>query len=313
MAFTLPTGITHGSESRISSTQLHPRVDEQHNNYNSRYRRRNSNNHLWSSITEMVGRQYNSYFSKLWRNSRFRFSLQPNNSWLRLYTRNSNKSSQSDNREDRNRSNYRTGVYYCLLVRLLAIAPAKASDPEVNNTSNPVAAATGNVTNQAVQFQNNGAPSRQHYGGGVSCNGATMTFSPFYMGNHTVPYDDEMSQRSYTIAENWGGQVNFMFPLDRRGLEQCRRIAARQEEKLRLDYELVRVLKCAELQRKGFMITEKSRVYSMCNDVVPIVAYNKDKKLAVKEYLETECTPVKGFKLPWQEKEYECPKQSTEK
>ena len=179
--------------------------------------------------------------------------------------------------------------------------------------SNPVAAATGNVTNQAVQFQNNGAPSRQHYGGGVSCNGATMTFSPFYMGNHTVPFDDEMSQRSYTIAENWGGQINFMFPLDVSGLRQCRRIAKRQEEKLRLDYELVRVLKCAELQRKGFMITEKSRVYSMCNDVVPIVAYNEDKKAAVKEYLETECTPVEGFKFPWQEQEYECPKQSTEK
>jgi len=164
-----------------------------------------------------------------------------------------------------------------------------------------------------VQFQNNGAPSRQHYGGGVSCNGATMTFSPFYMGNHTLPYDDEMSQRSYTIAENWGGQVNFMFPLDVSGLRQCRRIAKRQEEKLRLDYELVRVLKCAELQRKGFMITEKSRVYSMCNDVVPIVAYKAEKKAAVKNYLKTECTPKKGRKLPWQEQEYECPKQSTEK
>ena len=61
------------------------------------------------------------------------------------------------------------------------------------------------------------------------------------------------------------------------------------------------------------MITENSRVYSMCNDVVPIVAYNEDKKAAVKEYLETECTPVEGFKFPWQEQEYECPKQSTEK
>ena len=151
--------------------------------------------------------------------------------------------------------------------------------------SNPVAAATGNVTNQAVQFQNNGAPSRQHYGSGVSCNGSTMTFSPFYMGNHTKPFDDEMSQRSYTVAENWGGQINFMFPLDRRGLAQCRRIAARQEEKMRLDYELVRVLKCAELQRKGFMLAEGTRVFDMCNDVVPIVEYKKNKQAAVKQYL----------------------------
>ena len=172
--------------------------------------------------------------------------------------------------------------------------------------SNPVAAATGNVTNQAVQFQNNGAPSRQHYGSGVSCNGATMTFSPFYMGNHTVPFDDEMVQRSYTVAENWGGQINFMFPLDRKGLAQCRRIAARQEEKMRLDYELVRVLKCADLQRKGFMLAEGTRVHSMCNEVVPIVQYQANKKAAVKKYLEENCIP-KDKKYPWQEQEYECP------
>jgi len=129
------------------------------------------------------------------------------------------------------------------------------------------------------------------------------------MGNHTVPYDDEMSQRSYTVAENWGGQINFMFPLDITGIRQCKRIAKRQEEKLRLDYELVRVLKCAELQRKGFMLTENSRVYSMCNDVVPIVKYQKDKEAAVKEHLETNCTliPKDKFK-PWQKQKYQCPK-----
>ena len=160
-----------------------------------------------------------------------------------------------------------------------------------------------------MQFQNNGAPSRQHYGPNISCNGSTMTFSPFYMGNNTQPYDPE----AYVENENYGFQINFMVPLDKRGLKQCRRIAARQEEKLRLDYELVRVLKCAELQRKGFTLTDNSRVFKMCNDVISIVAYNKEKKSAVKEYLETECTPVKGFKLPWQEKEYECPKQPTEK
>ena len=307
MAFSLPTSITHGSKSRNDSTQLHPRVDEQYNNYNNRYRRGNSHHNLWCSITEMVRRQYNPFIGKFWRNSRLRFSLQPDNSWFRFHTRNSKQSSKSDNRKDRDRSNYRTGIYYCLLISLLSIAPAKASDPEVNNTSNPVAAATGNVTNQAVQFQNNGAPSRQHYGGAISCNGATMTFSPFYMGNHTVPYDEEMSQRSYTVAENWGGQINFMFPLDRRGLAQCRRIAARQEEKMRLDYELVRVLKCSDLQRKGFMLAENSRVYDMCSDVVPIVEYKKNKQAAVKQYLKTTCTP-KDKKFPWNEQEYDCPK-----
>ena len=67
------------------------------------------------------------------------------------------------------------------------------------------------------------------------------------MGNHTKPWDideDGMRPSSYTLAENWGGQINFMIPLDREGLNRWRSIAARQEEKMRLDYELVRVLKC---------------------------------------------------------------------
>ena len=129
-----------------------------------------------------------------------------------------------------------------------------------------------------MQFQNNGAPSRQHYGPAISCNGATMTFSPFYMGNHTKPWDideDGMRPSSYTMAENWGGQINFMNPLDREGLNRCRAIAARQEEKMRLDYELVRALKCAELQTKGFMIHPKSKLYPLCEDIVPIASYLK--------------------------------------
>ena len=139
-----------------------------------------------------------------------------------------------------------------------------------------MAAATGNVTNQAVQFQNNGAPSRQNYGSGISCNGATMTFSPFYMGNHVEPYDIEEGERiqsSYTKNENWGGQINFMVPLDGSIVERCKAIGKRQEEKMRLDYELVRALKCAELQTKGFMIRPGTRVYYMCSDIIPIAAY----------------------------------------
>ena len=101
-----------------------------------------------------------------------------------------------------------------------------------------------------------------------------MTFSPFYMGNHTKPWeineDIGMNPSSYTITENWGFQINFMVPLDKRGLEQCRQIAARQEEKMRLDYELTRALKCAQLQKSGFTLLDKSRVYDMCSDVVPI-------------------------------------------
>ncbi len=95
------------------------------------------------------------------------------------------------------------------------------------------------------------------------------------MGNHVRPYDPE----GYTMNENWGMQLNFMIPLDKRGLEQCRRIAKRQEEKMQLDYELVRALKCAELQQKGFMLRPQTRVAHMCHDVIPIAQYIKEEQL----------------------------------
>jgi len=225
----------------------------------------------------MVRRQYNPLLSVFRRNSGFRFDIQYDNSRQRLLTRDSNQSSKSSSRGNRNRKNYRNLCYYGILVCLLAIGkPSYAEEGETNNTSNPVAAATGNVTNQAVQFQNNGAPSRQIIGPNISCNGATMTFSPFYMGNHTTPYDENMEQQSYTVAENWGGQINFMVPLDGSLVERCKEAAARQIAKMQLDYELVRVKNCAELQQKGFMLRPGTRVYHMCQDVIPIAAFKAE-------------------------------------
>ena len=278
MAFTLPTGITHGSKSRISDPQFHPRVDEQYNDNDSGDRGGDNHHNLWVCIKQMDWGKHNPYISLIRRCSRFRFGIYFTHSWRSLRARSGNKSSQSGTISNRNRKRNRHYFYYSILVSLLSVGPVRA---EENNTANPVAAATGNVTNQAVQFQNNGAPSRQHYGPNISCNGSTMTFSPFYMGNHTKPWDideDGMRPSSYTMAENWGGQLNFMVPLDRRGLRRCLSIAERQEEKMRLDYELVRALKCAELQQKGFMLKPGSRVASMCNDVIPITAYLKSIK-----------------------------------
>jgi len=114
------------------------------------------------------------------------------------------------------------------------------------------------------------------------------------MGNHTTPFDETMTQQTYTVAENWGFQVNFMIPLDKESLIRCRSIAARQEEKMRLDYELVRVLKCAELQQKGFMLRPTTRVYDMCSDVIAISAWTKAKQ----EVLNC-VTPPKPWYKPW--------------
>ena len=301
MASTLNAGITHGSESRISNPKFHPGFDEQYNDNDSRNSRGYNYHYLWVCIKQMEWGKHHSYISLVRRLSRFRFGIHLTHCWRPLHFRSSFKSSKSGTIRRNNRKRNRYYFYYGILISLLSITPAKA---ETDNVANPVAAATGNVTNQAVQFQNNGAPSRQHYGPNISCNGATMTFSPFYMGNHTKPWDideDGMRPSSYTLAENWGGQINFMIPLDREGLNRCRSIAARQEEKMRLDYELVRVLKCAELQQKGFMLLPNSNVGHMCSDVIPIKTWEKAKAKVLK------CTtPPKPWFKPWSQPQQEC-------
>ena len=307
MALTLPTSFTLGSKSRVSNTPVHSGVYELNHNYHPRNNRRNYNDNLWFRFTKMEWGQHNPFLRFIRRNSRFRFDLQHDNSWFGFHFRDRNKSSKSGTISNRDRKNNRNFCYYYFLVGLLAIgSPVRADEPEVNNTSNPVAAATGNVTNQAVQFQNNGAPSRQVLGPNISCNGATMTFSPFYMGNHTTPFDENMDQSSYTVAENWGFQVNFMVPLDGSIVERCKSIGARQEEKMRLDYELVRVKNCAELQQKGFMLLPGTRVYSMCSDVIPITAWKK----AQEKVLKCKLPPKKWYK-PWHKPKETCTTMST--
>ena len=44
------------------------------------------------------------------------------------------------------------------------------------------------------------------------------------------------------------------------------------------------------------MLAEGTRVYDMCNDVVPIVQYEKNKKISCKaNILKKECTPKRGI------------------
>ena len=178
--------------------------------------------------------------------------------------RNNNKTSRLS-RAARLYSQLYNKLYYYIALCILSVSPVLA-EGDTNNSSNPVAAATGNVTNQAVQFQNNGAPSRQSFGNNISCNGSTMTLSPFYMGNDTEPQTED----GYVITENWGFQINFSVPLNKNLTKQCERMAESQIQKNKLDFELVRALKCAELQQKGFTLRPGSRVYHVCSDVVPI-------------------------------------------
>ena len=270
MDSSLSSVVTRSSKSKHCNPTIYTGVDELNDNYSSTSPRSQTDTSIWSRGKQLVRLKCNSF----WRHCRRSYNLFSNRSNTGLATRNNIKSSRISRTNRRNnRLDYK---HYCYLALcLLSITPVLADEPEVNNTSNPVAAATGNVTNQAVQFQNNGAASRQQYAPGVACNGSTMTFSPFYMGNHTNPYSEKedmegLHPSSYQLNENWGFQVNFMVPLDKSGHKLCKEIAKRQEEKLRLDYELVRALKCAELQQKGFTLRPGSRVEHMCHDIVPI-------------------------------------------
>tara|TARA_B100000035_G_scaffold301551_1_gene298262 strand:- start:210 stop:494 length:285 start_codon:yes stop_codon:yes gene_type:complete len=94
------------------------------------------------------------------------------------------------------------------------------------------------------------------------------------MGNDTIPYESE----GYVRTNNFGMQISLSVPLDGSMVELCKSIARKQEQKLRLDYELVRALKCTEILKNGFMFKPESRVGFLCSDIVPIVKTTYPKK-----------------------------------
>jgi hypothetical protein len=110
------------------------------------------------------------------------------------------------------------------------------------------------------------------YGGGVSCQGATFSISPFLMhsGNNS---DDPKSFASRN--GNWGVSAGLNIPLDRNLMDLCRKRAsteiARQQaeaDKARLDFELVRLLKCGEAIKSGISFHPDSPYYKICADIV---------------------------------------------
>lgn len=213
--------------------------------------------------------EWNQRNSKWWP-ARLCNYLQRHQPWRTVSARNCNEVC-GNRRNYRHHGRHLTIIYHYLALCLLPVG-ALASEPEVHNSSNPVAAATGNVVNQNVNMQNTGAPSRQFFGSNNSCNGATMQFTPFYMGNDTIPWETE----GYVRNNNYGAQLSFSVPLDGSMIELCKAMARRHEEKMRLDYELVRALKCTEIMKAGFAFRPGSRVEVLCHDIVPIVSIVND-------------------------------------
>jgi hypothetical protein len=143
--------------------------------------------------------------------------------------------------------------------------------PSNTNIAGPSASATGNVTNQAVQVLQ-GPYAINTYGSGVSCQGPTMSLSPFVMGSLNGGKDPTTYQ---THNGNAGFSMGFNFPLDGSLTEICKSRArveiARQQaeaDKARLDFELVRLLKCGEALKSGISFHPDSPYYKICADVV---------------------------------------------
>ena len=85
---------------------------------------------------------------------------------------------------------------------LLLSAPAQA---QVSSTAAPVANSSGSVTNQAVQV----VPSRQFtntYGGGISCQGATLNINPFISSTTSWadPYEAQYADPVYDTIDITG-------------------------------------------------------------------------------------------------------------
>ena len=163
---------------------------------------------------------------------------------------------------------------------LFLSAPAQA---QVSSTAAPVANSSGSVTNQAVQV----VPSRQFtntYGGGISCQGATLNINPFLSSttSFAMPYEayydepvydpDNPGQILYyqpirtgqknNLSFNGGITATISVPLDRHHVKTCRAAAEKQVALLdakiameRMVYEIKRVKNCADLMKDGIVIT----------------------------------------------------------
>ena len=183
--------------------------------------------------------------------------------------------------------------YICLYTIIGLASPAFAEAPSNTNIAGPSASATGNVTNQAVQVLQ-GPFAMNTYGGGVSCQGPTLNLQTFGYNSLAGSTDPTSYQ---TNSFNGGLSAGFSIPLDGSFQELCKarvktEITRQQAEadKARLDFELVRLLKCGEAIKSGISFHPESPYAKICADVVvrypkvqDVVNGNKTNQVSVRK------------------------------
>jgi hypothetical protein len=162
-------------------------------------------------------------------------------------------------------------LYICLYSVVFAGSAFAQSAPSNTNIAGPSASATGNVTNQAVQVLQ-GPYAMNTYGNGVACQGATFSISPFMLKSGNSNMDPESFDSS---SHNWGISAGLNVPLDGGLMELCKERARTEikrqnaeADKARLDFELVRLLKCGEAIKSGVTFHPSSPYSKICSDVV---------------------------------------------
>ncbi len=119
-------------------------------------------------------------------NTRSSVSIHANAFWSRF--KQSHDYPKGDNRYKRN-GHYK---YLPAIIALLFAAPVRAEGVGgVSATASPIANSSGSVTNQAIQVLQ-GPYITNTYGGGISCQGPTVNFTPFVTGSLSQqhPYED---------------------------------------------------------------------------------------------------------------------------
>ena len=143
------------SEGKSNNTTVHPREHASYHNHDTSNNRNHRPRGIWRYLQQLVRYQC----STQWKHCRSEHNLLSTHSRGAIPTRDCDETSRSS-RTDRHRSSYYNNLHYYLALGILSISnPAMA---EVYNNAAPTRTATGNVTNPAGQFQNNGSPARQH-------------------------------------------------------------------------------------------------------------------------------------------------------
>ena len=244
------------------NAKLYAGVDDIYDHNYANNQRNYSSQGLWWGLPWRQRRQHNS---------QRRHQRSSNNLFRRRYNQSVLVRSHDPYRwfsgTNRHYKNCHHKQHYKLLIGLLAVvclAPAKAQDGGTTAIANPVATSSGSVSNQAVQI-NQGSYSQQGYGGGHTCNSSTLVLTPFYLGN-----DVNNKEAAYIRNQNFGAQVSLSIPLDFEMVRLCKDLAKRKIEKERLDYELVRILKCVEIKKAGYTIHPSSPYAGVCGDVIKV-------------------------------------------